>query len=128
MARLAKETITRLATVAGLSLNVATKQTLITVPTGVNGMVVTKVVFRNASASAAAATAALGGNASANDWKTLVNFTNLTTTTRAITVTPETINATPVAHETFVPGTAFGIDVGTLAAVTVTCDVFGYYF
>lgn len=130
MAGLRSNAVGRLATVAGVSLNIATKQTLYTVPTGKTA-VVTEVIVRQPSATAAALDASFGGNAAANDFRSAVQFDNLVATTDAISVRPDPgTGATPVPgpSEIYPAGTAFGIDVGTTGAVTVTIDVFGFLF
>jgi len=128
MASLRTNAITRVATVAGVSLNTTTKQTLFEVPPGYT-FIPTDVILRNASAAASTADADFGGNAAADDWLGTVQFDNLAGVGDAITVHPRglksgDLTANPTTE--YAAGTEFGIKVGTTVAATVDVDVFGY--
>lgn len=114
----------------GISLNTSTKQTLFTVPSGKTA-VITHVVVRNASGAATAADAGFGGDAGATDFRAAVQFDNLAAAGDGVIVTPDDGGAAspvPGKIKQYAAGVAFGIDVGTLAAITVDIDVFGYLF
>lgn len=113
-----------------VTLNTTAKQTLFTVPAG-KTMVVTQVVVRNASAGAPTADAGFGGDASAIDFRAAVQFDNLAAAGDGVIVAPDdggASNPVPGKIKQYAAGVAFGIKVGTVAAITVDIDVFGYLF
>lgn len=128
MVALQKSALTKLATVTGLSLNITTKQTLYTVPVSENA-VISHVVVRNASGAAPTADAGFGGDASATDFRSGVQFDSLAAAGDGLVVTyenPDDPNPTPGKVKTYAAAAIFGMKVGTTVAATVDVDVFGY--
>lgn len=120
--------ISRLATKLGISLNVTTKQSLFIVPSG-KSAVITSVVVRNVSAAAITADAGFGADASATDFRSAVQFNGLAAAGDGVIVEPfHGASASPIPGtiKTYAAGADFGIKVGTVQAVTVDVDVFGY--
>jgi len=129
MSALRENAIARVATVTGVDLNSASKQTLFTVPAGKSFFPV-MVVLRNASAAATTSDADIGGNAAADDWlPDKAHFDNLSGVGSAVAVYPRGIASgslvAPAVTE-YAAGTEFGIKPGTLNSATVDVDVFGY--
>ncbi len=120
-----------LARVTGVSLNTTAKQTLFTVPSGTIA-VVTHVIVRNASGAAVTADAGFGGDAGATDFRSGVQFDSLSAAGKGLPVEPydggSGASPTPGPIEQYAAGVLFGIKVGTVAAITVDIDVFGYLF
>ena len=123
-----ENTIARLATKLGVSLNVTTKQSLFIVPSGKSAEI-TKVKIRNVSAAAITADAGFGADAGATDFRADVQFDGLTAAGKGVDIEPfhgvET-SPVPATVETYAAGADLGIKVGTVAAVTVDIEVFGY--
>jgi fatty acid/phospholipid biosynthesis enzyme len=123
--------IKKLATVTGVNLNGAptTETTLFTVPPSKTA-IITHVVIRSLSASAASAVITLGITGGAcNEFLGSQTLTNLNGTTKAAILQPVP-NATPVAQTLITAGNSFGVEIGTAhgSAVTATFDVFGYLY
>jgi len=125
MSELEESAITRLATVAGVDMKTAQKNTLYTVPTG-KTLYVTHVVVREPSASMAGGTDYdFGTGANADTWRQTVNLSSMTTADTDYMV----ISGADVTKYTDSAALAvFGIKVitGTTAACTATIDVFGF--
>ena len=105
-----------------VDLNITTKQTLYTVPTG-RSCIITKVVQRDASAAVTTATGSYGFNAGASDVIALFNvFTNMTATT---VYDPKTVVGPATKGAS---ANTFGFKATTAegAARTMVVDVFGY--
>ncbi|MEE9609548.1 MAG: hypothetical protein V3U03_17560 [Myxococcota bacterium] len=130
MPALRENALTKVASKTGVSLNTTVKTSLFIVPTG-KTFVATHVLVRNVSGPAPAADADFGIGAAANDFRASVQFDNLAATGDGVMVTPYDGGAsTPVPGkvETYAAGDDFGIKVGTVVAVTVDVDVFGWLF
>lgn len=113
----------KLATVAGVNLNVTTKTTLYTVPAS-KVCVVTKVVLRGASTSLTTASFGVGYDANATDVVADATHTGLTGPTLYEKVAPKVgaLLGTAAAVLGLKCSTAQG------AAATVDVDVFGYLY
>ena len=123
-----KNAIGRLATKLGISLNVTTKQSLFIVPSG-QSAVITSIVVRNVSAAAITADAGFGADAGATDFRSAVQFDGLAAAGDGVIVEPfhgGSASPVPGTIKTYAAGGDLGIKVGTVAAVTVDVDVFGY--
>jgi hypothetical protein len=114
---------TLLSTVSSVDLNTSTKTTLFIVPTG-KTCVITKVVIRNASAALVLASVGFGFDARAIDVIASTTYASLTGATLAAIVSPVLGSKVGSAADIF--GCKCTILQG--APVTVTIDVFGYYF
>ncbi len=117
--------ITRLATVTGVDMKTAQKNTLYTVPTGKTAYVVF-VVIREPSASLAGGTDYdFGTGANADTWRQTVNLSSMTTADTDYMV----ISGADVTKYTDNAAAAvFGIKpiTGSTGAATATIDVFGF--
>ena len=113
----------KIVTLAGVDLNVTTKTTIYTVPTG-KTLIVTKVVIRNASASLTTANYALGFNANADDVVTGATHTELTGSTLFSILNAKAGAIRGAAADVF----GLKCSVAQGGAATVTVDVFGYLF
>ena len=132
MAALRENAITRLATVSGVDLNgsAGTETSLYTVPTGKTA-IITKVIVRTASASAASAVITLGKTGgTCDEFRGDQTLTNLDATNKYIEINlDQGTNDTPEGSETFVGGTdVFGVEITTAhgSSVTAVFDVWGY--
>ena len=124
MAALNLNALTRLATVAGVDMNIDTAQTLFVVPTG-KTCVISHVVIRNASISLTTASYSFGFTGAAyNDVIANATHTELTGATLA------TILSAKAGAKMGVAAALFSVIMNTKqgAAATTTMDVFGYLF
>jgi hypothetical protein len=129
--QLNENAITKLASVASVNLNAAadTETVLFTVPPN-KTLVVTHVVIRTLSASAASAVVTLGQTGGAcNEWLGDQTLSGLNGTTKYGVLQPVP-NATTVAGTLITAGNSFGVEITTQAggACTATFDVFGYLY
>jgi hypothetical protein len=114
----------KLATVAGVAIDVTTKTTLYTVPGGKTA-IIDRVFIRNSSvAPGAAARINFGYSASADDVMATQAISSLSTTIKYLPVDPD--NGAVIGNA----ADAFGakMSVANGAVGTVTVDVFGYEF
>jgi hypothetical protein len=110
----------------------ASKQVLYTVPTG-KSCIVTHVVIRSPSATAAAATSVACGftvtSGTAGDFRQSQTLVNLSTATTGALIWDFPSHATTQTQSAIgIAGSTFGIWLATGASVTATIDVFGYLF
>lgn len=103
------------------NLNVTTKTSIFTVPTGYTAHI-TRIVVRNASTSLTTASFGFGFNASANDVDGSTTHTELTGSTLMSQIIVLSGSKVGVAADVF--GVKCSIAQG--AAATVSIDVFGY--
>jgi hypothetical protein len=113
----------RLSSTASVNLNVTTKTTLYTVPTG-KTLIVDHVVIRLASASLTTASFGVGFNANADDVVADATHTELTGNTLYTRLAPKVGAKIGAATDVF--GLKCSIAQG--AAATVTVDVFGWLY
>jgi hypothetical protein len=129
--QLNENAITKLASVASVNLNAAadTETVLLTVPPS-KTLVVTHVVIRSLSASAASAVVTFGKTGGAcEEWLGDQTLSGLNGTTKYGVLQPVPHATTP-AGTLFAAGESFGVEITTAAgsACTATFDVFGYLF
>ena len=125
MAALNENSIGLLATVSGVDMKTAQKNTLYTVPTGKTAYV-THVVIREPSASMAGGTDYdFGTGANADTWRQTVDLSSMTTLATDYMVIA---GADVTKYTDNAAAAVFGINVitGTTAACTATIDVFGF--
>lgn len=113
----------KLATVSGVDLNVTTKSTIYTVPSG-KSLVVTKVVVRNASTSLTTASFGFGFNANADDVVASALHTELTGSTLYTLIHPKVGAIRGAAADVF--GLKCSIAQGS--AATADVDLFGFFY
>jgi len=127
MASLRERAPTLLARGVAVNFNSSSKQVLYT-PRAGKTCVILGTVLRGVSASVAAGTATLGGNANADDFVGTQTLTNLTAASGRMVHIMRVPNATPVAAVTYDSTTPFGIKPASLVAATGLADVIGYEF
>ena len=114
-----------LATVAGVTMTAAGgKVTLYTVPAGFKA-IITKIVVRTISATLAGATSnSWGGDSNADDFKTGVDLSSITSPSGKVY---QVTNPNAAIIE-YAAATVFGYKptTGSTGAATATMDVFGY--
>ncbi len=122
---LKKKAMSLLASVAGVDLNSVAFTNLVTAPPDTK-MIVSHVVLRNLSATAASAIATFGQSGDKDDFLTAQTLSNVNAAGKAAILQPIP-NATPVAVVEYTEGEIFGIDVTQAAgsACTCTADVYG---
>ena len=123
--------ITKLASVASVNLNAAadTETVLFTVPPN-KSLIITHVVIRTLSATAASSVITLGKTGgSCDEWLGNQTLSGLNGTTKYGVLQPVP-NATTPAGLILVAGESLGVEITTQAggACTATFDVFGYLF
>jgi len=125
MSALNEYSITKLATVTGVDMKTAQKNTLYTVPTGKTAYIFA-VCVREPSASMAGGTDFdLGTGANADTWRQTVDLSSMTTlATDYMFIT----GADVTKYTDCAAASVFGIKVitGTTDACTCTVDVFGF--
>jgi len=125
--------IAMLSSTSGVDLDAAaaTETVLYTVPLG-STAIVTHVVIRTLSASAASAVVTFGaGGGAADEWRGAQVLSALDGVTKYVVLyNDQGTNGTPEGGILFAAGTTFAIEITTKhgVAVTATVDVFGYLF
>lgn len=120
-----EECMSLLKSVAAVDLNAVAYTNLVTVPPD-KKMIVSHVVPRNLSATAASAIATFGQSGDKDDFLTAQTLSNINAAGKAAILQPIP-NATPVAVVEYTEGEIFGIDVTQAAGSACTCtvDVYG---
>ena len=118
-----QKTMFRLASVAGVDVNVATKSTLYTVPAG-KSCIITHIIVRNPSINLTTANYGFGFNANADDVITSATHTELDGSTKYAVLSAKAGAVRGAAADVF--GVKCTVNQG--AAATVTIEVFGYLF
>ncbi len=132
MANLKEKALTLLSSTASVDLDAAngTEKLLYTVPTGKTA-IVTHVVIRSLSASAASAVVTLGVTGTADEWRGDQTLSALDGTTKYVVLyCDQGTNDTPEGGILFTSGVGFFLEITTKhgSSVTATIDVFGYEF
>jgi len=121
-----EECMSLLKSVADIDLNSVAFTNLVTVPPD-KTMIVSHIVLRNLSATAASAIATLGQSGDKDDFLAAQTLSNINAAGKAAILQPIP-NATPVAIVEYTASEIFGIDVTQAAGSACTCtvDVFGH--